>query len=36
VERVTNSFPQVHRTVASTYSGWISVFMAIRSVVASR
>src|ERR1700745_2152281 len=28
VERVTNSFPHVQRTVASTYSGWISVFMA--------
>src|SRR5258705_1845710 len=27
VERVTNSFPQVQRTVASAYSGWISVFL---------
>src|SRR3954447_12218163 len=27
VERVTNSFPQVQRTVATAYSGWISVFM---------
>src|SRR5689334_14798637 len=27
VERVTNSFPHVQRTVASVYSGWISVFM---------
>src|SRR5438046_8496070 len=35
VERVTNSFPHVQRTVASTYSGWISVFMASISVVGS-
>jgi hypothetical protein len=27
VERVLNSLPQVQRTVASTYSGWISVFI---------
>src|SRR3954470_24147771 len=35
VERVTNSFPQVQRTVASAYSGWISVFMALTRIVAS-
>src|SRR6478609_7325436 len=28
VERVTHSFPQVHRTLTSLYSGWMSVFMA--------
>ena len=28
VERVVNSLPHVHRTCASTYSGWTSVFMA--------
>jgi hypothetical protein len=28
VERVVNSLPQVQRTWASTYSGWIPVFMA--------
>src|SRR5581483_9453392 len=27
VERVWNSLPQEQRTVARTYSGWISVFM---------
>src|SRR5262249_21078672 len=32
VERVTNSFPHVQRTVASVYSGWISVFMVPLSV----
>src|SRR5436190_19292418 len=32
VERVTNSFPHVQRTVASTYSGWIAVFMVPTSV----
>src|SRR3954454_23213438 len=32
VERVTNSFPHVQRTVASMYSGWISVFMVPTSV----
>src|SRR3954471_24593029 len=32
VERVTNSFPQVQRTVASAYSGWISVFMALTRI----
>src|SRR5690349_11293984 len=32
VERVTNSFPHVQRTVASVYSGWISVFMVPISV----
>src|SRR3954451_14926289 len=32
VERVTNSFPQVQRTVASAYSGWMSVFMVPTSV----
>src|SRR5262245_4288975 len=32
VERVTNSFPHVQRTVASVYSGWISVFMVPTSV----
>src|SRR5687768_5001624 len=32
VERVTNSFPQVQRTVASAYSGWMAVFMVPRSV----
>src|SRR3954451_9667475 len=35
VERVTNSFPQVQRTVACAYSGWISVFMALTRIVAS-
>src|SRR3954452_16434257 len=35
VERVTTSFPQVQRTVASAYSGWISVFMALTRIVAS-
>src|SRR4051794_930864 len=32
VERVTNSFPQVQRTVACAYSGWMSVFMVDTSV----
>src|SRR3954449_7799320 len=32
VERVTNSFPQVQRTLATVYSGWISVFMALFSL----
>src|SRR4051794_5763257 len=27
VERVSNTFPHVQRTVATAYSGWISVFM---------
>jgi len=27
VERVSNSLPQVQRTRATTYSGWMSVFM---------
>src|SRR5688500_15197766 len=32
VARVVNVFPQVQVTVASTYSGWISVFMVSLSV----
>src|SRR5687768_280055 len=32
VERVTNSFPQVQRTLTSMYSGWIAVFMVLLSV----
>lgn len=32
VERVVKTLPHVQRTVASTYSGWISVFMVYSSV----
>jgi hypothetical protein len=28
VERVSNSLPHEQRTCATTYSGWMSVFMA--------